>query len=249
MSTRTFRLLAALLLLVAFSSIPLAAGPLPAAEVLPGVLPAGRELARQLDTLKVESRWLRGRHPVDWRTGRATGPDRFERPRTRCSQFAAVACMRLGVYLLRPPRHSPYLLANAQFTWLHSEEGRKAGWEPLSSGIEAQARANQGWLVVATCRNPDPARPGHIALVRPEIRTVQEVRAAGPAITQAGRENFRRTTLVRGFRNHPGAFENDEIRYFAHPMQGQGDASTGLEGGSWVRLQELRVASRSTWEV
>jgi len=227
MSTRVFRLLGALLFLVVFSSIPLAARPLSASEVLPGVLPAGRELARNLDALKVESLWLRGRHPVDWRTGRATGPDRFERARTRCSQFAAAACMRFGVYLLRPPQHSPYLLANAQSTWLHSVDGGQAGWEPLSGGLEAQALANQGWLVVATYRNPDPARPGHIALVRPEIRTAEEIRADGPAITQAGRENFRRTTLARGFQNHPGAFENDEIRFFAHPMERRGDGAAG----------------------
>ncbi len=227
---RAFRLLSALLLLGVFSSISLQARPLPASEVLPGVLPAGRELARRLDSLRVESLWLRGRHPVDWRTGRATGPDRFENPRTRCSQFAAAACMRLGVYLLRPPRHSPYLLANAQSTWLHSPEARQEGWEPLSDGIEAQARANQGWLVVATWRNPDPGRPGHIALIRPEIRTVEEIQAAGPAITQAGRENFRRTSLVRGFRNHPGAFENDEIRFFGHPMEQPGNLQSPNPG-------------------
>ena len=187
-----------------------------AQEILPGLAPAGRELARRLDAMGVESLWLPGKQPVDWRTGQATGPDQFERPRTRCSQFAAAACLRLGVYLLRPPEHKLYLLANAQFDWLASQEGVEAGWEPVPSGVEAQARANRGFLVVAVCQNPDPERPGHIAVVRPEVRTAEEVRAEGPAIAQAGRQNFRRTTLVVGFKNHPGAFERGEIRFFAH---------------------------------
>jgi len=235
---RASRLAVALLALLIFSSPGVQARRAPAPGALGEVSAAGRELAWRLDGLRVESRWLPSRHPIDWRTGRITGPERFERPRTRCSQFAAAACRRLGVYLLRPPQHSPVLLANAQFTWLSSPSARRQGWEPLAGGVEAQARANRGWLVVASYRNPDPKRPGHIALVRPEERSVGALQAEGPAITQAGRQNFRRTSLAVGFRNHPGAFERGEIRFFAHPVA---DLSS-LSGGWRPKGRSLRWA-------
>lgn len=210
------RLLALLPLLLLLLVLPGRAAP----DQAQPVTKAGEELARRLDALDVERRWLPGRQPVDWRTGETTGPEKYERRHTRCSQFAAAACMRLEVYLLRPPEHSTYLLANAQKAWLDSEKGREAGWRPLGSPVEAQALANQGWLVVASYANPEPHRPGHIALVRPEARTPGQIAREGPAITQAGRENHRRTTAAVGFRNHPGAFERGEIHYFAHAVPG-----------------------------
>ncbi len=229
----------ALLALLIFSSPGVQARRAPAPGALGEVTAAGRELAWRLDGLRVESRWLASRHPIDWRTGRITGPERFESPRTRCSQFAAAACRRLGVYLLRPPQHSPVLLANAQFTWLSSPAARRQGWELLASGLEAQARANQGWLVVASYRNPDPKRAGHIALVRPEERDVEDLLAEGPAITQAGRQNFRRSTLATGFRNHPGGLERGEIRFFAHRVPNLTCRPDGRRsnGGPWRRIQ------------
>ncbi len=217
---RTSRLTLALLAIWLFSSVALGAREAASPEALGEVSAEGRELAWRLDGLDVESKWLPGKHPVDWRTGRITGPERFERPHTRCSQFAAAACMRLGIYILRPPQHPPVLLANAQFEWLASPLGRREGWVALPSGLEAQSRANQGWLVVASYRNPDPERAGHIALVRPEERSAAAVLAEGPAITQAGRRNYRRTTLAVGFRNHPGAVERGELRFFAHRVPG-----------------------------
>lgn len=210
MNARLLRLLPVLLLLLV----------LPGAAQAPAVTQAGEELARRLDSLDVERRWLPGRAPVDWRTGEITGPEKYERRHTRCSQFAAAACMSLEVYLLRPPEHSTYLLANAQGAWLASEKGSREGWKPVGSALEAQELANQGWLVVASYANPDPKRPGHIAIVRPEARTAEAIAAEGPAIAQAGRENHRRTTTAVGFRNHPGAFERGEIRYFAHGVPG-----------------------------
>ena len=42
---------------------------------------------------------------------------------THCSAFVASFSKQLGVYMLRPPDHSPTLLANAQMRWLSCEAG------------------------------------------------------------------------------------------------------------------------------
>src|SRR5882762_4929626 len=126
----------------------------------------GEKLIAYLDSLKVEEYWLSGAI-VDWRTGLPTGqPIKDEGKHTHCSQFAAAACERLGVYLLRPPEHGAVLLANAQFDWL-PEKGREAGWSAVSDGVAAQDLANRGSVVVAIYKNHDPKKSGHIAIVRP----------------------------------------------------------------------------------
>lgn len=206
------RLLALLLLL----TLPLADEEI--RQALAEVAPAGQELARRLDALDVENRWLASRNPVDWETGLVTGPEKYPKPHTRCSQFAAVACRSLGVYLLRPPEHKLKLLANAQFDWLGSEAGRAAGWQPVATPLEAQALANRGWLVLAAKKNPDPKRAGHIAVVRPEARAAEAIEEEGPMITQAGRKNYRRAPMAKGFSNMKELLEQGFIRFFAHPL-------------------------------
>ena len=171
-----------------------------------------------IDALDVEQHWPAGEH-VHWETGVPDGkPERTAGKHTHCSAFVAAAAKQLGIYILRPPEHGQILLANAQYDWL-ANEGAAKGWRPLRTGIDAQATANQGQLVVAVYKNHHDDKPGHIAIVRPSGKSRMAIQAEGPQITQAGGTNYRSTTLRQGFAGHPGAFERGEVRYYAHPVQ------------------------------
>ncbi len=189
----------------------------PLAARAAGSFDDGHKLAVFLDHLQVESRWPAGVH-VDWETGLPDGKtENFEGKHTHCSAFVASAAKQIGVYILRPPEHRQTLLANAQFDWL-SGEGAVRGWAPVADGYQAQRAANRGFLVVATYKNHDAAKPGHIAIVRPTSRTRDDILSAGPEIIMAGVQNYQATTVKHGFANHPTAFANDEIRYYQHDV-------------------------------
>ena len=178
----------------------------------------GERLVQFLDSMHVEEHWIAG-VIVEWRTGEPTGkPVSGTGKHTHCSQFAAAACDRLGIYLLRPPEHSAVLLANAQFDWLPSEEGKAKGWSPVKDGRAAQDTANRGMLVVAVYKNHDPKKSGHIALIRPSTKSADEIKSEGPQVTQAGGTNRTSAPLKKGFANHPDGFAKNEIRYFSHAV-------------------------------
>jgi hypothetical protein len=180
--------------------------------------PVGIHLAAQYDTLDVEHRWLPG-HPIDWRTGVWVSN---KVAKTHCSAFAAAACERLGIYLLRPPEHAQKNLANAQFHWL-AEAGLEQGWAPVDSPFQAQQLANEGQMVVGVFLNPNPAKSGHIALVRPSDKPTIVIQTEGPQIIQAGRTNHASTSVKIGFHLHRGAWinsDNHQIRFYAHPVPG-----------------------------
>ena len=186
-----------------------------AAEITAG----GERLVATLDGMHVEEHWMAG-GVVDWRTGDPkSSVSATADKHTHCSQFVAAACERLGIYILRPPEHGSVLLANAQFDWLPNE-GRAAGWQPVADGVEAQDRANRGEVVVAACQNAAPAKPGHIAIVRPGRKTPEQIAAEGPDVIQAGGTNYNSTSLKRGFANHPEAFSKGGIRFYAHSPKG-----------------------------
>lgn len=173
---------------------------------------AGQLLLAKLDQSGVDKLWLPGLK-VDWRTGQ---PDPADKPgKTHCSAFVAAFLAQQNIYILRPPEHSAKLLANAQMTWLDSEAASAQGWRQLSSMQAAQAQANLGKIVVAVYANPNPDKPGHIAIVRPALLSVSELHQSGPRITQAGYHNYLSTDLKTGFARHRGAWP-EEIRYFAH---------------------------------
>lgn len=190
------------------------------------VAPAGAWLAAALDRLDVEHHWLRGHEHVSWRTGQpllevhGKKLTPLARDESHCSSFAAAAADSLGIYLLHPPEHSHVLLANAQFDWLASDAGRKAGWTAVASALESQRRANRGELVVAAFKNPDETSAGHIAVVRPMAKTADAIRRNGPQITQAGFNNFRSADLASGFDRHPGAWERGSmaVKFYAHAV-------------------------------
>ena len=176
------------------------------------------ELWKRLEAMEVDKLWLPGAI-VDWKTGLPTGQaiKDAKSKHTHCSQFVAAATERLGIYVLRPPEHGVTLLANAQFDWLASAAGKKAGWVALKDGAAAQSAANEGRLVLASLKNPDATRPGHIAIVRPGTKGPEELTADGPDVMQAGGTNALRTTLRKGFGNHKK--EYDQIAFYAHLVE------------------------------
>jgi hypothetical protein len=91
----------------------------------------------------------------------------------------------------------------------------------VSGPVAAQAQANEGRLVVATYRNHNDDKPGHIAIVRPTDKSESAIRAEGPQITQAGGTNYRSTSLQTGFSGHPAAWGRGEVRYYAHDVAAQ----------------------------
>jgi hypothetical protein len=199
----------------------------------------GQGLAKFLDGLDVEKKWLASSEGIDWQTGEvkaksACNPvkaDPSKDPKagntqpepvidkklhTHCSSFVSAVCAKLGVHILSPPEHSPVLLSNAQYDWL-LDKGPEEGWNQILLPVEAQDLANQGNLVVAVWKNP-VEKPGHIAIVRPSDKQESQIAQEGPDVIQAGTKNFKCTTLKEAFKNHKGAFENSEILFFSHEI-------------------------------
>jgi hypothetical protein len=180
------------------------------------ITPAGNRLLAVLDGMNVESLWLAHEH-VNWQTGEPDKDADYEGSgtSTHCSAFAAAVGKKLGVYMLRPPEHGQVLLASAQARWFHSPEGSAAGWHGVRDAKEAQTLANKGSFVVVVYESPDVRKPGHIAIVRPSIKSGAELAEEGPEVIQAGQHNHNSTSVKDGFRSHPGAWP-DGVRYYMH---------------------------------
>lgn len=206
--------------LAAILAIGLFATPACAEPCCGPITPAGERLSHFLDQSDVTQLWQSGWH-VDWLTGEKDRPEPGgPEAKTHCSAFVAAMADKLGIYVLRPPDHKQALLANAQMRWLR-ELGATRGWRELASYVEAQSAANQGELVLEAVENPDPHRPGHIAIVRPSEKTRAELDRDGPQETQAGEQNALSTSTVVGFRHHRDAWLPDgagTIRYYAHTV-------------------------------
>jgi hypothetical protein len=184
------------------------------------ITPKAARLATVIDSLDVQNHWPAGLH-VNWETGIPDGkPEVSAGKHTHCSAFAAASAKRLGIYLLRPPEHPQILLANAQSDWL-ATDGASKGWQALDTDIEAQEYANRGFLVLASYKNHNGDKPGHIAIVRPSDKSDAAIRAEGPQITQAGGTNYQSTSLKQGFAGHPTAWEQREVRYYAHEVSSE----------------------------
>ncbi len=195
------------------------AAPFAATAFAGNISPAGQALAQKLDGFQVETHWPAHLH-VNWETGIPDGkPEKGTGVHTHCRAFVASAAKQLGVYILRPPDHGQVLLANAQNEWLESGDGEGAGWHPLKDGAEAQAAANKGDLVVASYHNHHDNKPGHIAIVRPSIKSAEAIAAEGPDMIQAGAQNYNVVSAKQGFAGHPAAWRNSEIEYYAHALK------------------------------
>jgi len=179
------------------------------------VTPNGERLLQRLNSSGVDHLWLPYK-PVNWETGQIDNAANVKPAATHCSAFVASFSKQLGIYILRPPEHSPTLLANAQMRWL-SFDGSSTGWRRLPDAAAAQRSANLGNLVVAAYENPDPHRPGHIAFVRPGSPDAARLAGEGPDVTQAGATNALSMPLRQAFSHHPGAWPG-QIRYFEHAI-------------------------------
>jgi len=196
--------------ILAFVCLAMASGTFAA-----GISTDGERLARLLDSMHVEAHWPAGVH-VNWETGVPDGrTETTEGMHTHCSAFVAAAAKQLGISILRPPEHGQILLANAQYDWL-ADSRATHGWQALTDAKSAQGYANRGWLVVATYRNHQDNKPGHIAIVRPSTKSDRAVESEGPQVAQAGSVNYGSTSLAQGFAGHSAAWGQHEVRFYAH---------------------------------
>ncbi|WP_284319724.1 hypothetical protein [Dyella acidisoli] len=207
---------------------------------------AGAErLVEFLDGLQVDRYWLKGHHIV-WETGQQNAPPDVGRAHyTHCSTFVAAACLRLGIYVLRPPFHDELLLASAQDHWLRGyqryqgEAASAAGWLRIGRSGDvgviklAQEATNKGKLVLASYaqrpaiddKTGQPiALPGHIAILRPLVQRdsppnrhdpLTSAAKREPHVCAAGHVNSPDLLISQSFQDHTDAWPNN-IDFYAH---------------------------------
>ena len=178
----------------------------------------GDELKVFYLSMNVESLWIAGSH-IDWETGVADKPDASAGTHTHCSAFAAAACKRLNIYLLRPPAHKQVLLANAQYDWLQGNDATAAGWKIISGENiyeTAQTMANNGKVVLAICNNLDADKPGHVALVMPEDMNKEKLEETGPVLIMAGTHNHNKISLKAGFKSHLAGWPENTVKFYVN---------------------------------
>jgi hypothetical protein len=181
------------------------------------ISPEGQHLAAILDSMDVEHHWIAQQY-AHWKSGKPIDkPVDDEKPHTHCSAFAAAVADRLRIYLLRPPEHKSSYLANAQCDWLPGP-GAAQGWQPIATPEDAQSLANAGNLVVAVYKEADPKKHGHAAVIRPAMKSRAQIESEGPQVAQAGMENFNSASLAVGFRHHPGAWDQRQVRFYGHAV-------------------------------
>ena len=164
---------------------------------------AGYALQKFYLSQHVDSLWRSGQH-VNWETGQPEMSSSTKDKGAHCSAFVASVCKQKNIYILRPPAHETELLANAQYTWLHSAEAAAQGWTPLKQNPleRAQQLADSGVMVVACYKNPNPRWSGHIAFVMPSEITTDSIAASGPRMIQAGKTNSNNMSLKAAFSRH-----------------------------------------------
>ena len=158
---------------------------------------AGARLAAFLDGTGVDHLWLPG-FKVNWETGAAISAWEDGRPHTHCSAFVASAAMRLGIYVLRPPEHSPTLLANAQMGWLGSPRPPPGAGSPCPMSPRRRPAPIWANLSSRPSKIQTLSKPGHIAIVRPSDIDTAALLAEGPFVIQAGGHNALSVPLARG---------------------------------------------------
>jgi hypothetical protein len=164
---------------------------------------SGMELRQFYLNKNVENLWIGGQH-VNWETGEPDNPNATKGIKTHCSSFVAAVCKQKNIYILRPPRHKTGLLANAQYDWLFTEDAYRKGWRKLNDSIykKAQELANNGIIVTVAYKNPNPKKPGHIALIMPVEKSTDDLFKEGPTLIQAGQTNKNFISLKEGFIHH-----------------------------------------------
>jgi hypothetical protein len=199
-----------------FAFVWLALVSLTIAQTEAQITPEGNKLKQFYLNEHVENLWLPGHH-INWETGEPDKPEATKGNKTHCSAFVASVCKQLDIGMIHPP--SKTSLANAQYSWLFSEEGYSKGWRQIKDNVfeTAQRYANMGMVVVAVCKNPNPDKPGHIALIMPTEKTADALANEGPTVIQAGKINSSSVSLKQGFALHlTGWPPTNEIAFFYH---------------------------------
>jgi hypothetical protein len=195
---------------------------------------------------------------------------------THCSGYASAVAARLGVPFPHPPfpadaslfadtygkafgrlaTRTDALLANKQGEWLAIHARAVVPEAPCTTpsagnwvhinAYQAQSYANQGYLAVAVRINPDPKKPGHIAIIapaqpgaklgdRPTRQTAYTSLAVdGPFEAQSGAFNSSYTTVSRGFSPAKGPSsewfgadsDRNQVKFYVYYMPIQGEAAT-----------------------
>lgn len=109
-------------------------------------------------------------------------------PETMCNWFARDFCADMSCPI-------PNAKAGDQIKWLGSTLGHLDGWRKAGR-IDAAAAAARGEVVLVTWLNPNEKQSSHIAVM---------VDGDGN-IAQAGRTNFNKGTIVKGFGDLPVCF-------------------------------------------
>lgn len=177
---------------------------------------SGLKLRDMYLAMQVEKLWLNGVH-VDWLSGEPDQTDASVENTTHCSAFVPAACYEMGIYLLRPPEHAQELLANAQFRWLFSAEAKTLGWRIISGTNifeKAQRAANKGYMVLATYKNPNPERAGHIVCIMPATISLQGLASEGPRIIQSGRVNSSNMSFREAFKRVLNGWPGTNVLFF-----------------------------------
>ena len=183
------------------------------------VSPEGKILLQNYLSMNVENLWIAGHH-INWITGNTDQDNAESGIKTHCSAFVASACKNQNIYILRPPEHGQVLLANAQYEWLQSTSATSMGWHiiiestPTAIYYSAQRYANKGLVVIAVCKNPISKKPGHIAMVRPDLISQQQINDNGPSLIMAGTLNYNLISLKKGFKSHIKQWPESEILFY-----------------------------------
>ena len=172
------------------------------------------KLVKLLDSTRLDVLWQKG-YTVNWLTG--VSLSKTSSTSTHCSAFAAAFADKLGIYFLRPPQHSQTLLANAQCDWLATDTAAQLGWKKVSTQLEAQNLADSGVLVMVGYKSPISSQSGHMAVLRPFIKSLSLLQLEGPQEAQSGDTNAFSIPVKLGFSNHPLAFPNGVI-YYQHSV-------------------------------
>lgn len=195
---------------------------------------------------------------------------------THCSGYASSVAVRLGVPLPHPPfpseasqlaesygkafrqlaTRSDALLANHQGEWLARKARATLPDTPFTiastdnwvhiNAYQAQSCANQGYLALAVRVNPNPKKPGHVAIIAPaqpgarigdrpaRQSAYTSLAVDGPFEAQSGAFNSSYTTVSRGFspRNGPSTewfganSDQNQVQFYVYYMAVRDDAGS-----------------------
>jgi len=166
-----------------------------------------------LDSFNIDSKWVRGKD-CNIYSGEHQEKKHSIKNITYCSLFVAHVARKLNIYLPAPPIYKRYFLASTQCRWL-LEKGTSYEWKKVSP-LQAQDNANKKYFTLVCTISPRGDKPGHIAIVRPTLKTSAKLLEEGPEILNVGWHNQQSVSVKKGFKKQKNAFEEGRIYYFSY---------------------------------